>query len=155
MFDIRAPQVTAFAGRLGNAQQVVGSEMTQMVDRITIQGEGFAKQILTSNGSVVTGHLRRSVAHRPATFGGGVARGAWGTATPYGPHVEHGRGPIVARGKALRFVPKGGGQAIYRKRVGPARARPFMRPSADRVRPIMGREARAVGGRILTRIVSG
>ena len=43
--------------------------------------------------------------------------------------VERGRGPIEAPpGKMLRF--RVGGRVLFRKRVGPARARPFMAPAA-------------------------
>ena len=46
---------------------------------------------------------------------------------PYSRFVEHGRGPIAAKGKALRF--EVGGKVLYRKSVGPAKARPFMAPA--------------------------
>ncbi|MRG98214.1 HK97 gp10 family phage protein [Polyangium spumosum] len=47
----------------------------------------------------------------------------------YAHWVEHGRGPVVAKGKALRFVVNG--ETIFRKRVGPAAARPFMAPAGE------------------------
>ena len=48
---------------------------------------------------------------------------------PHAGFVEHGRGPVEASsGKVLRFVVNG--RVFFRKRVGPARARPFMAPAA-------------------------
>jgi len=48
---------------------------------------------------------------------------------PHARWVEDGRGPVVAkRAKMLRF--EVGGRVLFRKRVGPARARPFMAPAA-------------------------
>lgn len=48
---------------------------------------------------------------------------------PHAGFVEHGRGPVEAPpGKVLRFEVNG--RVLFRKRVGPARARPFMAPAA-------------------------
>ncbi len=50
---------------------------------------------------------------------------------PYGGWVEYGRGPVHARpGGFLRFVINGA--VFFRKSVGPAAARPFMRPARER-----------------------
>jgi hypothetical protein len=64
--------------------------------------------------------------------------------------VEDGRGPIRARGKALRFT--AGGKVLYRKSVGPATPRPFIRPSVEKLRPLVPREFEAAGQRIVARI---
>jgi hypothetical protein len=60
--------------------------------------------------------------------------------TPHIGYVLRGRGPITARGRALRFVIDG--QVIFRKRVGPAAPNPFdqrarqaMQPALDRLAP--------------------
>ena len=48
---------------------------------------------------------------------------------PHSVFVEHGRGPVQAKpGGVLRFVV--GGRVVFAKRVGAARARPFMAPAA-------------------------
>lgn len=50
--------------------------------------------------------------------------------SPYANFVEAGRGPIVAApGRAIRLVING--ETVFRRRVGPARARPFMGPAAQ------------------------
>jgi hypothetical protein len=141
--DFDASDFARFGSRMNGAERVVGNALTRGVDRITIQGEAFAKEGV----GVRTGHLRRSIAHTPATFGGGTARGSYGTSTTYARIHEEGRGPIVARGKALRFTV--GGRTIYRKRVGPAAGRWYMRKSRARLGPIMAREADRMGAEII------
>jgi hypothetical protein len=146
-FEFRFDDAKAFATRLNAAPQIVGEEMTKGVDRLTIQGEAFTK----ADTPVKTGNLRRSIAHKPATFGGGVARGSWGTATPYAKWVEEGRGPIVAGpGKVLRF--EIGGTVLYRKRVRGAAGRFMFRNATARIRPMVAREFAAVGKRIVARM---
>lgn len=137
----------AFAGKLAGAQQVVQREMIAATNRLTLQGVAFAMQATP----VRTGHLRRSNAAEPATFGGGVVTGKYGNATPYAPPVEFGRrGFSAGPGKVLRFVV--GGQVLYRKSVGPAAARPFIRPSVARLRPLVPVEYGAALQRIIARL---
>lgn len=145
-FELRFDDAKAFAARMDAAPQIVGDELTQGIDRLTLQGEAFTK----AETPVRTGLLRRSIAHKPATFGGGVATGSWGTATPYARYVEDGRGPVVARGRALRFVI--GGTVFYRKRVGPAAGKHMFRKATQRIRPMVAREMSAVAARIIARM---
>lgn len=146
---IDASEVYAFGARMRGGEAVVRSEVGRSMDRLVIQGEGFAKQ----NAPVRTGHLRRSIAYEATSWAGATARAAWGTATPYAEWVENGRGPVVARGRALRF--EIAGRVIYRKRVGPAKGSRFMARSAERVRPLVGKEMDAAGNRIVLRLVGG
>lgn len=144
----------AFAARLAQAPQIVEDEMLKAVNRSMSQGIDMAQAKITENDSVVTGDMRRSTAvQQSATFSGGVASGAFGPSVPYAALVERGRGPVVAReGKTLRFIPKGSGQAVYRKRVRPAKAKPFMGPTADKLRPIVRNEFRGAVKRMVVRV---
>lgn len=145
--EFTIPKLPGFVARMTNAERIVRDEMRTGIDRLTLQGERAAKQ----RAAVRTGHLRRSITHEPARFAGGTVTGRFGTATPYARYVEFGRGPVVAAsGKVLRF--EIGGQVFYRKRVGPARAQPFMRPAADQVRRIAPREMQATIRRIVARL---
>lgn len=75
----------------------------------------------------VTGALRRNTkaTFHPGEFGLDVG-GDLVADTEYAQFVESGRGPVEARdGGMLRFVSNG--TVFYRKRVGPAAPRPFMR----------------------------
>lgn len=134
------PDISAYVSRMQSAR--LESELVDGVNRTTLHGERLAKQHITANGSVVTGTLRRSTTAEGASAGGGGVTGRYGTNVPYAKHVEFGRGPVVARGRALAFTPKGGG-LIFRKRVGPAAPRPFMRPTVPPVRAVFQREMRA------------
>lgn len=67
--------------------------------------------------------------------------------TPYLRWVLRGRGPVVARGRALRFVI--GGRVIYRKRVGPARANPYHRPVIAQAKAMAGDVAREIAQQIV------
>lgn len=142
-YAITAPDFDRFGGQLSGAQTVVGNVLTRGVDRLTIATEGFAKEGV----GVRTGHLRRSIAHRPAVFAGGVATGSVGTNVPYARIHEEGRGPVVAHGKALRF--QIGGKTLYRKRVGPAQGRWYMRKARARVAPMIRAEAQRMGAEIM------
>ncbi len=138
-----------FSAKLSAATGVVETEMVAATNRLTLQGERYAKQF----APVKTGHLRRSIAAEPATFGGGTVTGRYGTATPYARYVEYGRGPVVARGRALRLVI--GGRVIFAKRVGPARGRFFMRASLNALRPRIAPEFRGALSRIIASIRGG
>jgi hypothetical protein len=144
-FSIDFSDGERFAASMAKAEPILREELLQATDRLTLQGEGFAKGL----APVRTGQLRRSIAAKPAVWAGG-ATGSYGTTTPYARYVEEGRGPVVARGKALRFTI--GGQTLYRKSVGPAAARPFIRPSVDRLRPLVPREYGAALDRVVARI---
>lgn len=148
-FEFQFDDAFAFAAKAAGATRIVGDEMTRGIDRLTIQGTAFTQM----ETPVRTGHLRRSIAHKPASFGGGLARGSYGTATPYGPHVEYGRRGIDAGpGRVLRFVPKGSSTPIYRRRVGPAAGHHMFRKGVQRLRPMVRREFQAVTDRIVARM---
>lgn len=147
---LRVDGLDPFVRRMAGAQTVVGDELRRAVDRCTLMGERESKALVP----VKTGHLRRSITHQPATFAGGVARGRWGTNVPYARHVEFGRGPVVAGpGRVLRF--EVGGRVLYRKRVGPARARPFLFAAARRLRGRFRRECEVALERIVARLSGG
>ena len=149
-FEFRFTDAFTFGKRMAAAPQIVSEELRSATDRLTLQGEALTK----AETPVRTGHLRRSIAHKPAVFAGGAVTGSWGTATPYAPYVEEGRGPVVAGpGKVLRFVPKGSDRAIYRKRVGPAAGHWMFRKAERRLRPYVRREFRDATRNIVVQIV--
>lgn len=125
----------AYAERMGRAAGSLNGELQQAVNQVADEGAKIAQAILAENGSVVTGDLRDSISGRPG--GGGPISANYGPTDDAGPRVEFGRGPVRARsGGSLKFQIKGRGPYLYRKSVGPAAPRPFMRPSVARLRPI-------------------
>ncbi len=118
----------------GDAPRIVREELTTGMKRSVLAVEGDAKRTVP----VLTGNLRRSLLGTVQAFGGGV-RGIVGTNVPYARIVEEGRGAIVAGpGRVLRFVING--EVFYRKRVGPAKARPYLRPALTKNRAAIVRE---------------
>lgn len=97
----------------------------------------------------VTGRLQSSIGHQVEGVGAMVAR--IGTSVEYAPFVEFGRGPIVAtNAKALRF--KIGGRWIFRHSVGPAAARPFLRPALDNSRSYIEAAFRAAADSVFAKL---
>lgn len=137
------------ARRCANADDVVGEELATAVTRTRLEGQRRAQQKVR----VKTGTLRRSIAGRTRRLGLRV-EGEWGTNVPYAKYVEEGRGPVVAtRARALRFTI--GGRVLFRASVGPAAARPFLRPSLAEVKPLFRREVQAAVRRASRRILGG
>lgn len=67
--------------------------------------------------------------------------------------VEWGRGPVVAKaGKMLRF--EIGGQVLFRKRVGPAKAQFFLRRSFDARKNAITQRVDAAAARIVARVLA-
>jgi hypothetical protein len=148
--EFRFDDADHFARKMAAAPKIVEREMVNATNRITKTGERWAKELAV----VKTGQMRRTTTAEPAKFAGGVVTGKYGTNAktktgfPYPMAVEFGRRGFSARpGKYLRF--EIGGRVIYTKRVGPAKARPFMRPSLERLRPLVPREYRAALQRAL------
>jgi phage gpG-like protein len=140
--NVRVDGLDALTRRLTGAERVVGAELRTMVNRLTIAGARASQ----GKVGVKTGTLRRSLTHQPATFAGGVARGAFGSNVPYARVHNDGRGPVVARGRALRFTI--GGVVIFRKSVGPAKGRRYMEAGAAEVRRRMPGEIAQLKRRI-------
>lgn len=131
---IDASDVLRFAARMGAAPRVVQKHLVRGVDDAGKYVERGAKDI----APVVTGEYRRNITSRASA----VANGAVATVRAGAPHskwVEDGRGPVVARGRALRFMV--GGRVVYARRVGPARGQ-----------HVMKRALQANRGRIISRL---
>lgn len=120
LMTIDASQLVAFAGKAEAAAPQVQTALVTGVTKGGLYVEGQAKGF----APVKTGHLRRSIVSQASAIGGG-AQARVGPSTPYAEIVEKGRGPVVAHGKALRFTING--QVLYRKRVGPAKGRWYMK----------------------------
>lgn len=147
--EFRFDDADDFARKMTAAPKIVERELVSATNRITLQGERWAKEL----AAVKTGQMRRSIAATPAKFAGGTVTGKYGTATPYAKYVEFGRrGFSAPPGKYLRF--EIGGRVIFTKRVGPAKARPFIRPSLERLRPLVPREYRAALQRALNALAA-
>lgn len=137
-FNIDLSEFLDFAESMGVAADALDDELGATAFKVAQEGARIAQGILASNGSVVTGDLYDSIQAQGGGMSGGVASASYGpTDDEPARWVEFGRGPVYARpGGALKFQIKGRGPYLYRKSVGPAPARPFMRPSVARLRPL-------------------
>lgn len=144
-FDVDVSQITAWVHTVSGAEPIVHAEMTTAMQRSVLTLEGRAKGL----APVKTGTLRRSITGvvRP---GGGTITGVVGTNVPYARYVEFGRGPVVAKGRALRFTI--GGRVLFRKRVGPAKANPFFRTAFAQSQAAILREFAEVIPRVARRL---
>lgn len=166
-FEYSFDDAAEFAARLAQAPQIVEDEMLKAVNRSMSQGIDMAQAKITENDSVASGDMRRTTqVQQSASFVGGVASGAFGPSVDYAKLVEDGRGPVVAKeGGALVFTPhpkygvplngkgKFKGKAVY-KSVGPAKAKPFMEPTAEKLRPIVRDEFKGAVKRMIVRVVT-
>ena len=144
--DIDTTSIARMAARYAGAGPIVLDELRKSMDRSVLAVEASAKRVVP----VKTGNLRRSITHEVRATGGGMV-GKVGTNVPYAERVEKGRGPVVAtRAKVLRFEING--QVIYRKRVGPAKGKPYLRPAITANRARIDREFAQVPKRVLQRL---
>jgi hypothetical protein len=135
--------------RLSGAGPVIQRHLVSGVDKAGKLIEGGAKGIVP----VRTGHLRRNITSSARATSGG-AQAIVAASTPYARFVEEGRGPVVASpGKVLRFTI--GSQVIYRKRVGPARGRWYMRTAFQRNQAGAVRLVRQAGQDAAYEIIGG
>jgi hypothetical protein len=145
--SIDTSQIDGYATGMAQAPAIIREEFLRSTNRLALQGVAFA-QALTP---VRTGHLRRANAATPAVWAGG-ATATYGNATPYARPVEFGRRGFSARPGGALGPMNIGGRIVFAKSVGPAAARPFIRPSVARLRPLVPREYRAAMQRVMARI---
>lgn len=122
------------ADQLERLAEVLVEELDAAARDIGLKIEAEAKRNLTQNGSVDTGTLRGSIASDTARTGPYEVTVYAGSNIEYAAIVEMGRGPIEAKGDGyLRFEVDG--EVLYRKRVGPAAPKPYLRPAVEAARP--------------------
>lgn len=142
-FEVTFEDAHRFAAVMARASSLVITEMEHTVDRLTLVGESQAKKKVP----VDTGHLRRSIASRPATNAGGVVTGSWGTATIYAKQVEFG-GTIRARNAPYLVFMGKDGHLVSVKSVTQS-GTPYMMPSKTHVERLMPGEFKRMMQRIL------
>lgn len=120
---IDTSELIALANRLDGAPRVIQTELTEGMRESTQLVTQKARQLVTKR----TGETARQISPTVRVIGLGV-EGTVTSRAPWSRWLEEGRGGFSAKhAKALRF--EVGGKVIFRKSVGPAAARPFMRPA--------------------------
>lgn len=146
---VDAREVYQLAAKFDGAADAIDDELTISMKRLGLVTEGFAK----AEVGVKTGTLRRSITSQVKGGGGSITAEIGTQGVPYARIHHDGRGPVVARGRALHFFI--GGVEFFRKRVGPAKANPYMDKALAQVRPLIGPEIGAAVGRALGRVFGG
>ena len=122
--------------KVASILQAVSSGVQEVTQRL----EAAAKANLSPGRGKRTGTLQRDIQARPPIIVGYrvIGRVATGAASrKYALVVHRGRGAIVAKpGKMLRIV-LANGDVLYRKRVGPAKAIPYMTDAFATIKPGM------------------
>jgi HK97 gp10 family phage protein len=118
------------ADQLERLGEVLVEELDAAARDIGLKIEAGAKR----RAPVDTGTLRGSIASDTAQTGPHEVTVYAGSNTEYAAIVELGRGPIEAKGDGyLRFEVDG--EVLYRKRVGPAAPKPYLRPAVEAAKP--------------------
>jgi len=142
-------QIAAVVGKLARLSETAAAAQQQVVRSL---GDRYlvVLQDQTPEGEGETAGQLRAAYTTQQSYNQTSASYAISNVTPYLRYVLNGRGPIEAiSGKALRFVING--QVIFRKRVGPAAANPFV----DRAAQIMAPEIAAASQELANLIVRG
>ena len=151
-FTIDTRQIMDLSRTLQDGPAIVQREMLWGMEGSVTELYGAVRD-LTPRGQ--TGKLQASL-QREITQSGKSITGtvkSLGSIAPHNRWVHDGRGPVVAkRAKALRITLPGGA-VIFRKRVGPAKANPFMQKGLDRARPGLLRRFDDVTERIVYQLV--
>ena len=145
--QIETPDLSALTARYAQAQSIIREELTGGVTAAAQAGEAQAKRLV----GVKTGNLRRSIIATPGRYAGGTVSASYGTNVPYARYHEEGRGAIDAGpGRVLRF--EIGGKVLFRRRVGPAKGRFYMKKSRDWLEPQVAAEMRKRVQNIIRRL---
>jgi hypothetical protein len=145
--QIETPDLSALTARYAQAQSIIRDELTAGVTASAQAGQAQAMRLV----GVKTGTLRRSIVAKPGSSAGGTITASYGTNVPYARYHEEGRGAIDAGpGRVLRFTI--GGQTLFRRRVGPAKGRFYMKKSRDWLEPQVATEMRKRVQNIIRRL---
>jgi hypothetical protein len=144
--EIDASGIDRLAQNLQRAQPLVQTEMASAMQRSTLAVQADAMPRV----NVITGNTRRSIT-QTVSRGAGMVEGRVGTNVKHGRILEEGRGPVDAGpGRVLRFTI--GGQVLFRRRVGPAAPRPYLRPALAAMRGRIRTEFAQVPRRVLAKL---
>jgi hypothetical protein len=143
-------EIVALARQLAGGADVVEGEVMAAG-----REAGFLIQReATLEAPVVQGVLLNMIGPPETTGGDGEVITTVTSHAPYSIWVHDGRGPVEAKNaKALRFVV--GGQVLYRKRVGSAKANPYMKRGLANATPAIYERFAEALIRAMARVLGG
>jgi hypothetical protein len=147
-FAIDISQVMAMSRTFDNGPTIVQKEILLGMEGGVTDLYGDVRDLTPKcRTSDLQRSLQKQITQSARTTVGTVK--SLGSVAPYNDIVHGGRGPVVAKpGKMLRLV-LCNGQVLFRKRVGPAKANPFMDKGLDRAAPKIFKRIDAATERIV------
>ncbi len=130
-FRVDYTDVQRFNVQIGRRLTQFPNEVKEAIRKSTLSIERQAKTNLTNNGSVVTGHLRRSISHKVSANEGIVSAN-----TKYAEGVEKGTKPHIIRAKNKKALYWQGAKHPVRVVNHPgSKAKPYLIPALEAERP--------------------
>ena len=128
MIKIDTNEIDKFAVELTELSEKSRDNVQKAIKKSAFNIESQAKKNLASNKSVVTGHLRRSI----ATKMGDLEATIHTSNVKYAPHVEYGTKAHIIRPKNKRFLYWEGAKYPVKKVNHPgSKAKPFLIPAFE------------------------
>lgn len=114
-----------------SAYAIVRQELIAVMEDTSAEGVRLTVQnLIPLRAPFGSQALERSVRVIPARVQGDTISGGYGAFIHYAYWVEHGRGPIrPVRARVLSWIDRYSGERKYAMYVGPARPRPFLKPT--------------------------
>lgn len=141
-------EIRAFARKVEGADKIVMDELTTAFD----QSGGVILSAAKGNIHNKSGELGGS-GHKTTTVTSSTIRTLIEFTATHAKWVEWGRGPVVAiHKKALAFTV--GGETIFRKSVGPAKAQRFLGKAFDANKAAVIRAVDVAAARIVSRVLA-
>lgn len=124
-------ELDAFSVKLGAKASKFPKEIQEAIKKSSQSVERQAKSNLTSNGSVKTGHLRRSITHTASQYEGKIY-----TNVKYAKGVEEGTRPHVIRPKKKKALYWAGASHPVKTVNHPgSKGKPYMKPALEAEKP--------------------
>lgn len=141
-------EIRAFARQVQGADKIVMDELTTAFDRSGATILSAAKGNIHNKSGELSGSGKKTTTVSSSTIETLIAFTA-----KHAQWVEWGRGPVVAiRAKALAF--EIGGETIFRKSVGPAKAQKFLGRAFDSNKDAIVRAVDAAAARIVAKVLA-
>ena len=130
-FKVDYSDVQRFNVQIGRKLVEFPNEVKEAIRKSTLSIESQAKTNLTNNGSVVTGHLRRSISHKVSMTEGIVSAN-----TKYAEGVEKGTKPHIIRAKNKKALYwQGANHPVKVVNHPGSRAKPYLIPALKSEQP--------------------
>lgn len=146
-FEMDASEITGWGEAMAQKPKETRTALMQTATALAGTGQGWSIQGAPRD----TGVLAGGITLIPAKWAGDTVSAGWASTADHGLVVETGHSGIrPVRAKVLRFLPKGGGAAVFTKYVKPWAGKPYMRPARLRLAPLVPQRFAAAIRKVLS-----